>query len=435
MGTLERILTRPTPRMGENMEGLLHGEKSTLWAEVLLSIYFLLTHLHYNFGFEGALGFVVVGAFNLIGIHFFFLMMIKHRNFKVVLFCSFMFLIGLVSNLYTKNGDIVYYLTLFRYTGIALYLLFEPRNKKIITILMYITLLLFIPVIIRPLGFTSFLRVSRNYHSVVLLPVNFVYNLFFIERRKPINLIPTVISLFICIFSLGRGGIIAYSIFFLGALVYNFQISKIKISRCTKKKILSVFTTLLIAILFLSILLVKNNIDQANVEKSKKSENSQNVVVETNSEKNSFVGIVQSGFSEKGLSSPERSNLIKTYLNLVKEDFNNFLFGVPLSSDVYFERFKLNLHNSYLELHSKFGIFGFLSMFALGIYALIKLVKTRNWGLGLMLTAFCARIFVDKAALLGHLDVILLLFFLQYFLNNDESILNNNFRKNMKSPT
>ena len=56
-----------------------------IFCEFLLLIYFLLIHFHYIFAIEGLMGTIVVGSFNFIGIIFFILMTLKHKNIKIFL--------------------------------------------------------------------------------------------------------------------------------------------------------------------------------------------------------------------------------------------------------------------------------------------------------------------------------------------------------------
>ena len=137
------------------------------------------------------------------------------------------------------------------------------------------------------------------------------------------------------------------------------------------------------------------------------------------------------GFAEKGLSSRARVRLIKRYFEYAFTDVNAFLNGVKLEQDSLFESFSYNLHNSYLLLHSKFGIYGVILCGYLCFRALINMIRTKRWGDMLIYIAILARIFMDNAAFPRHLDIVIFYFvFTYYSLPNKEKKKKRNFRFN-----
>lgn len=399
-----------------------------IFCEFLLLIYFLLIHFHYIFAIEGLMGTIVVGSFNFIGIIFFILMTLKHKNIKIFLLTVLLFGIGIVSILFNHNYNLIYYLTLVRYIGIVIYILYEPRNKLIMTFLIYLTLLLFLPAFTEPLGYSIFTRVSRNHHSIILLVVNFVYATTFFQRKEPVPVVPTMVATFIVVFAGGRGGIISYQVFLIGILIYNLQISKKKnesffscFMRYLKPTLCSIFAFLILLTIF--------GVKKQKVNTYLKDPN--------NEFKKAYSNIVESeedldpielehnekyGFSQKGFASRGRIKLIQLYISYVFSDFAFFLFGVPLTTNDYFKRFLFNLHNSYLKLHAGFGIAGFIIMLFLGLLSLRKIIKNKEWGLGIILLSACIRAFIDIAAFPGPLDIIILYYFLYPFIGQDNRL-------------
>lgn len=125
------------------------------------------------------------------------------------------------------------------------------------------------------------------------------------------------------------------------------------------------------------------------------------------------------GFQEKGLTSKVRLTMIKKYIGYMSTDINDLVNGVKLGKEPFFAKYGNNLHNSYLLLHSRFGILGFALLAYLCFKALINLIRQKEWEDILIYLAILARVFVDMAAFPGPLDIIIFYYvFKKYNLVN-----------------
>ncbi len=422
--------------------------------DVGLFFYLILNQLHYIFAFTGLMQTVVVGLINMIGIVMLIVTMLKKMDIKVLVTLLLLMFFGSLSYVYIGNYNIITYITVLRYLGITMYLLHYKQNSKAMSIIMYTTLFLFIPVLFGKLGYNMFFKSSRNYYSVLLLMINFIYNKSFWDIKKKAPIFPTIASLFISIFAGGRGGIIAYGVFFIGTLIQNFKLIKENpaakivdpisetqeipiitdkmIKQTAKKKTISFLDQYKKEILIIFIILLIFSLIFAFKYANKKynffSFDFKNIikVLEDNVTDTAY------GFEEKALRSGARIKLITTYIRNMFSNVKYFILGVDINIDLIFERYLFNLHNSYLTLHAKFGMGGLILCAYLGFRALYIMIRKKEWGHIFIYLAVLARVFLDTAAFPGHLDIIIFYYFFQFY-NMDSNKIFSKRKKSLKS--
>lgn len=126
-----------------------------------------------------------------------------------------------------------------------------------------------------------------------------------------------------------------------------------------------------------------------------------------------------SRFSEYGLKSV-RINIWSEYLEKTLDSGKNLFLGVDCSTGKYLGTYK-QPHNSYLELHAKFGIIGFIIVMTLLIKTFFLLYREREW-LWLIIFITCAiRAMLDWVAFPGSIDVIFWFLILKNILMKRES--------------
>ena len=426
--------------------------------DIALFFYFLLNQLHYIFAFIGRVQFLVVGTINLIGIIMLVVIMYKKMDIKVLITLFIFLLFGIISYITIGNFSIITYVTAFRYLGVAMYLLYYKQDTKITKIIMYTTLILFIPVFFQDLGYNMFLKASRNYYSVIVFMSNFVFNKSFWDLKKKAPILPTIVSYFICLFAGGRAGIISYIPFIIGTLILNFKYLKENpksktIDDLSETKELPIITEKDLEEYFKNNKNLKDNLNNNSNKELQKNFKfkfySMDVVKREliifliiflifvsifilkriNKEYNildfTFVtyenyldGLITDtayGFEEKGISFGTRRRLIKTYVKYAFSDIKYFLNGVKLESDPLFVKYMFNVHNSYMSLHAKAGIGGIILCGYLGFRALFIMIKRKEWGHLLIYLAILARVFVDTAAFPGHLDIIIFYYIFRFY--------------------
>lgn len=406
--------------------------------DIAILIYLIFNQLHYIFAFTGLMQLFVVGTINIIGIIMLFITMYKKMDLRLLITTMILIIFASLTSLFVGNFGIIAYTTVLRYMGIAMYLLHYKQNKKIMTIMMYTTLVLFIPVLFQRLGYNMFSKSSRNYYSIILILANFIYNKSFWDVKRKAPIFPTIASLFICLFAGGRGGIISYVFLLIGTLIQNFKLikenprekilddlsdtreipiitdkdieentfkkRKIFKSEIYKKEIAIIIIILLVFSVLFSIKYInkKDNLFNFNIPNV-------SIFLEDNVTDSSY------GFEGKGIKSNTRLAMIEKYFTYMFSDINYFLNGVKLDKEPLYVDYGFNLHNSFLGLHAKFGLGGVLLCAYLGIRALFVMIKRKEWGHLFIYIAILFRVSLDTAAFPGHLDIIIFYYFFKFY--------------------
>ncbi len=405
--------------------------------DVGLFFYLILNQLHYIFAFTGILQTVVVSLINIIGIVMLIVVMFKKMDKKMLVILALLGVFGAITYITIGNYNIVTYITALRYLGVVMYLLYYKQSPKVMTTIMYTTLVLFIPVLLSKLGYNMFSKSSRNYYSILLLMANFVYNKSFWDIKKKAPIFPTIASLFISLFAGGRGGIISYGIFFIGTLINNFKLirenpkskivdnisetqeipiitekmleksKKTKTLTCLNQFKKEIYTIIIILLIFSSIFAFKYINKKYKIFVFRLEDFI--AVLEDNVTDDSY------GFEGKALRSKTRVLMIKKYIKYTFSNIKYFFNGVDLDIEPLYIEYGFNLHNSYLGLHAKFGIGGLILCAYLGFRAFYIMIKKKEWGQIFIYLAILARVFLDTAAFPGHLDIIIFYYFMKFY--------------------
>ena len=93
-----------------------------------------------------------------------------------------------------------------------------------------------------------------------------------------------------------------------------------------------------------------------------------------------------------------RYDLWREYLNGIDTNLGNFLLGCVIDHNMpQLTYYAKNPHNSFLMLHSRFGLVGFLLVIIAVIKCFVVLAKTRNYGcLILLAVAFVVSFVVSR---------------------------------------
>lgn len=223
---------------------------------------------------------------------------------------------------------------------IALYLLKKKNlNETIWTILpiiiMYIVLMNWKISINR---YSLFRNTSRNYISVFGLYSIAIYNIMKEKNSKPCSLLVIIIYFFICINAVGRGGIITSGLILI-LFIYKRIFGNIKRNLKSYIKIFIFFIITFIMVLFIS-----NNISYVKIN---------------------YFGRFFGSESSAEVSTKHRITMVREYLNECTNNIKSFFIGADAKKVT---KITGNLHNSYLQLHSSYGIIALIFF----MYASIK---------------------------------------------------------------
>lgn len=214
-----------------------------------------------------------------------------------------------------------------------------------------------------------FLRASRNNVSAfIILGSVLLYSTSL--RSERVSLFPAIITFVFSCLAEGRGGVVSSFILLAGIVLYNLF---------SKKKPTIIQILLSIGTVVLFVFLITNYYDFVFSK--------------------AITRLYSQSFSEN-----ERNNIINLYFTNIKAHPIYLLFGVPSKMIPIVEQLNGNFHNSYLSLHSNFGIFGFAIVIIILIVAIRKGVMNRNWLCLLLLLTICVRMFTDGLCFAGLYD-------------------------------
>ena len=106
----------------------------------------------------------------------------------------------------------------------------------------------------------------------------------------------------------------------------------------------------------------------------------------------------------QNLLENERNSIIDSYFTNIRLNPMYLLFGVPSKNIPIVEYLNGNFHNSFLALHSNFGLIGFIIIILLMFTATRKSIMNRGWLYLLLLLVICLRIFTDGLCFVGLYD-------------------------------
>lgn len=96
-------------------------------------------------------------------------------------------------------------------------------------------------------------------------------------------------------------------------------------------------------------------------------------------------------------------------------DWKNIIFGVPFSLNDGFEAYINNLHNTFLNIHAKYGLVAFCTCLVMIIVMIKKFVKNKNLYGILFVLLFILRSITDNTSFIGPMDYMFFgLFFQSY---------------------
>lgn len=276
-----------------------------------------------------------------------------------------------------ENATWVHLLWIWAYLGVAMLLFDFGIPRRFVIIIFYSVCAYFLY-----LAFSgSFIKEilthgSANHVSILCVFYMFLYYLSFRSRKvELLPYIPVLVVLFLSFWTASRAGILSCALFFLLLLRHNFKHSNTK----TQKIVFFAVIGLLAAGVAYFFINYFDMFDEALLDKVDK----------------------------QGMESA-RSEIWKEYFRGMTDNIEYFFFGVFGDSPMYpaLRRYDGNPHNSFLMLHAKFGLLGFVFIIFFLFKSLKKMFKKKDSLLiSLFLLSFL-RCFFDWNAFPGLYDVI-----------------------------
>ena len=301
---------------------------------------------------------------------------------KVFIFVLLYMLFGVISLLYNDNADVQELLWPFGTMGIRIMLLNFTIPYR--TMLLYYYAFCGVFIVIYFLRGTISLvdRVSsRNAVSILTLLVFGFLMISAYENRKTVSLDVPLIFFFVCFLAVGRGGILLALLVLALFMVFRFQNGR---SSLRKWYALPLYALGLVIVYLLIMRFVPRLIED---------------VIEN--------------FESKQLQSL-RSQIWREYISKTSHSFSNILFGAPVSGNRILDRYTDNLHNSFLALHSKYGIAMLLSVAGMLLSSLIRFIQKKNYYFLIVFLAILFRMNFEYCDFNGCIDNLLIYLWFYY---------------------
>lgn len=338
----------------------------TLIVVIFFILYFINTLSLYNIRI-GQLILLLVG---MIGYLYTLQNSKRKENIFYIMFFLLYTILGLISFLIIGNATVYEYMWPMAYGGIAIVLLNYNIRYNYVYILYYGLCAYYI---FSSLGNKMVADVtgvvSRNNLSVTILMFFSLLCVVSYKQDKEVRFSSVVLGLLLSLWAVGRSGILTFSIIFIGYIIIRYKGKKLNI------KSIVMFLLFAITLYVLRDFIYKHFIEQAKYN-----------------------------YEVRGLES-SRKLIWQTY---IKESFSSvayFFFGYPLENELIFTSVNGNLHNSFLHLHSRYGIFITLFFSSAILTKIFILFKKKKYLFSLIFIAIFVRINFDLVALNGGLDI------------------------------
>ena len=295
-------------------------------------------------------------------------------NSYLILFGISFTLFMVLSILYNGNADFLDILWIWAYMGAAALLYEFSIPRKVYWWVAYgIIICLFVHIASggTPKGFLTF--GSENNISVYLIFFVLVAYLSQMKEEAALQYLPAFLTVAICLWSGSRGGTLSAAVMVGGVFLYNFlSVKKGKLSSVLKMG----------ALLALGVSLLDR-----------------------------FGGNFIKAFArkvERYGGESVRTEIWMEYIRGACGSVGNFLFGVNTTDGFYVLLHSVggNIHNAFLTLHAKFGLFACVFLVILIFAVLSKSAKEKNGVIVVALATASVRMLFDWIAFPGLYDVL-----------------------------
>ena len=308
------------------------------------------------------------------------------RRRLISISCLYMLLM-LVSRVYNKNADLPELIWNISFTGVAALFYYRKINITCMYVVFYIAVIYCIFLALKGYNIQDGLDAGGSINNISTLLIFLVASIYIeyhkINRNNLLPYLPVILTLIVSIWTASRAGILSLSILVLFVIFFNIR----------EKKTSYIYVGILILMILLFSL--------------------------------KFGDIFYSNIIDKtdryGTDSP-RVLIWNEYFRNLNNLLDVFL-GVEYNKtrDFWISFYDGNLHNSFLMLHSKYGLIGFVIMLLWVFMAFVKSLKSHDYIYLFILITVCARAFFDWCAFPGIFDV-LFWFYVFYVIDNKKQI-------------
>lgn len=308
------------------------------------------------------------------------------RRYKISFFLLFIMIytfLGFTSFYYNNNADFIELFWPLGFMSIGSLLIFAKLSPKCTWTFYWIFALSVLFAISIQGGITSFTaNSSRNSISIYALMFFSTHMITAYRNKTSVNFIAVFPILIPSFIALGRSGVLTSLLLLLFFILIDFNEGK-----ASFKNIKLFLIECFIILLFF---LLPESFGLPIID---------DVIVE---------------FSRRGVQS-SRKEIWTDYIAKAFSSPANILFGAKISGTPALNFYSTNLHNSFLMLHAKFGLYGILLVLILLFKTVICFIREKNMYLLVPLLAVIFRMNFDYTNFNAPLDVVMIFYILYLF--------------------
>lgn len=256
--------------------------------------------------------------------------------------------------------------------GITFLLVLKVQTVKQTSVLLWLTVVVFVYAWITGIHRSDILISSSNYVSILLILHACIYYCSLERNKDVVRILPALACFALSLWAAGRSGIVCSGLLCIGVILLYIKSNSVNERR---KRCLYFLIFILIFI---------------------------SVVTEFNVLSFDTISPYLQKFQTKGIDNSDRIVIWSEYLEDTYSSIKYILFGTPIEEVSSAMIFNGNLHNSYLQLHSTHGLVVFAVFFVLLIRAFVYYINNTQYLHVLMLSVLCLRAFFDKFIFLQY---------------------------------
>lgn len=368
---------------------------------LLMFAFLLMVLVRRIFPIPGLIGNACLALLGCLNFAYVFLKRYREKYvWKIILLGAVLSGCMLASYFYNHNADFLEILWIWCFMGAGVMLACFDIDYRWCDIVFwlaaaYFTVSMIMGRNVNAIIFTS----SRNEISALLI---FFMSFLYLTRKKDRELpyLPAVLSVVLAAWALGRAGLLATSFFLVIIVLYDLLICK---NRNPKKIACNL---VVLAVLLLGLLKLYPTYDGDVPEQQEIQEE-----LQADDNKQGSGGThrtIVTKLEGQGFTSP-RTRLWKEYMEEMLSSGKELVFGVTYDHGEILSKYQ-NTHNMFLELHSKYGLAGFLIVGVLMLLTFVKQCRRKDILAIVILMGICIRGFFDWIAFPGAFDALFYFF-------------------------
>ena len=140
-----------------------------------------------------------------------------------------------------------------------------------------------------------------------------------------------------------------------------------------------------------------------------------------------IVGLFAYSFWIEVIQDAPRMYIWNQYLSNI-DSMWNFIWGVPFYLSSAFEAYAYNLHNTFMNIHARFGLIPLIVILIIILYAISDCIKKKNWWRFLFIICYVFRSMTDNTSFSGPLDIMLFSIYFDIVSENKVFIVDSNVK-------